>query len=120
MANLSSDNIIKKSVSRLTQFFNVYIRELSYGKLVRSSLFILLALSIATNLFVNPTIAAIVSLISFISFDIICLFKKPKIKDHTETIIQLQEQNKDFEQKLKEVKGDISVVKVSAGFSGRK
>jgi hypothetical protein len=120
MANVSSDNKLKNSVSRLlSHFFNVAKNNSSYGKLVRASLFVLLASSIISTLIDSSFQAAIISLIAFISFDLICLFKKPKMVDHTQTIEQLVKQNKELEDKLKEVKGDISVVKISAGI-GRK
>jgi hypothetical protein len=120
MANGSSDNKNINSASRVSHFFNVAKSNLSYGKVVRTSLFLLLAASVLLSLKTSsPIQAGIISLIAFIAFDVICLFKQPKLKDHTETIQALVDKNIELERTIKDVKGDISVVKISAGL-GRK
>lgn len=119
MANGSSDINIK-SASRASQFFNLLSSKLSYGKVVRASLFILLAASIIKNLLSSPTHAALISLAAFVAFDVVCLFKQPKIKDQTEAIEALNKKSAELEKTIKEVKGDISVVKVSSGLSSQR
>ena len=115
MANGSSDNKNIVSASRVSQFFNLLSGKLSYGKLVRASLFLLLAASVVKTLLSSPTHAALVSLAAFVAFDVVCLFKQPKMKDQTEAIEALNKKSMELEKTLKEVKGDISVVKVSSG-----
>ena len=118
MTNVSSD-IKNKSVSRASHFFNVIKSNLSYGKLVRASLFLLLAASVIKSLVNSPTHAALISLAAFVAFDVVCLFKQPKIKDSTEDVKALVQKTEELEKTLKEVKGDISVVKISAGLGRR-
>lgn len=120
MANESSDIKIKNSASRVSQIFNLLSNKLSYGKLVRASLFILLAASVVKTLLSSPTHAALISLAAFVAFDVVCLFKQPKMKDHAEAINALNKKSEELEKTLKEVKGDISVVKVSSGLSSQR
>lgn len=115
MANESSDIKKNKSASRVSQIFNLLRSDLSYGKVVRASLFGLLALSIIQTLLSSPTHAALISLAAFVAFDVVCLFKKPKLKDHTQEIENLTNKNAELEKSLKEVKGDMSVIKMSSG-----
>jgi hypothetical protein len=115
MANESSDIKHLKSASRVSQFFNLLRDNLSYGKLVRASLFILLAASVITTLLSSPTHAALISLAAFVAFDVVCAFKRPKIKDHSEEIKSIRDKSLELEKVLKEVKGDMSVVKMSSG-----
>ena len=115
MANESSDIKIKNSASRVSQIFNLLRDNLSYGKLVRASLFILLAASVITTLLSSPTHAALISLAAFVAFDVVCLFKQPKIKDQTQAIEAIHSKSAELEKALKEVKGDMSVIKMSSG-----
>ena len=120
MANESSDIKIKNSASRVSQIFNLLSDKLSYGKLVRATLFLLLAASVVKTLLSSPTHAALISLAAFVAFDVVCLFKQPKIKDQSEAIEALSNKNIELEKSLKEVKGDMSVIKMSSGISSQR
>lgn len=97
----------------VTQKLLSYIQGLSYGKVVRSALFLLLSFSILSTLQENPIHAAAISLIAFIAFDVVCMLKRPEVKDFSKEVAELQEKNADLTRQFKEVKSDLSVAKIS-------
>lgn len=91
--------------------------KLTYGNLVRASFLPLFLISSILCLF-RPSdqsgLIAILSLIGFICSDIICSLKRPKVQDYSNEIKQLSAKNEFLEQQFKEIKGDISIVKIGA------
>lgn len=105
---------------KLLSFFNSAKANLSYGKVVRSSLFLLLVVSCAASMKQNPLHAAIVSLIAFIAFDVVCALKRPKYIDFSGDVQTLKDANKALTEKnselashVKEIKNDLSIAKIS-------
>jgi Skp family chaperone for outer membrane proteins len=99
--------------------FNSIKEQLSYGKVVRSTFFLLIVLSCFSLLSENPLYSAIIALIAFIEFDLVCAFK-PKAKDYSSDIEAIKAQIKESNEKtsimetqVKEIKNDLSVAKIS-------
>lgn len=115
----------KNSQSRnpILSSFNAIISDLSYGKVVRGSFFLLFVISILKCLFspdVQTVSAGILSLIAFVSFDVVCAFKRPKFKDFSEEINELKNRNEKLEQQFKEIKEEASIANVGAVFGRKK
>lgn len=91
--------------------------KLTYGNLVRGS-FLLLFLISSIQCLAKPGeqsgLIAILSLIGFVCFDVVCNFKRPKYKDFSNEIQQLEDKNKQLEEQFQQIKGDISIVKIGA------
>jgi len=108
---------------KILSFFNSKLQSLSYGKVVRSTLFLLLAASCISTLQQNPLAAAIVSLAAFIAFDVGCLIRKPnktvlasiqqKLEDAQSRLEKSEQTNLELQKQFKEVKSDLSVAKIS-------
>jgi hypothetical protein len=115
-ASIGEIHIMKPVTQKLLSI----IQSLTYGKVVRSALFLLLIISCGLGLKQNPIHSAIISLIAFVAFDVVCAFKRPKFKDFSEEISTLQaklkaseEKTTNLESQFKEVKSDLSVAKIS-------
>lgn len=109
----------------VTQKLLSLFRSISYGKVVRSVLFLLLVSTCTISIKSNPISASIIALIAFIAFDIVCAAKRPKFIDFTSDIDNLKARNKALEERnanlevqFKEVKSDLSVAKISTVISG--
>lgn len=112
---------------KLLSVFNSIKDSLSYGKVVKYSLFLLLVVSSAASLKETPLYSSIVCLVAFIAFELIGCIKRPKFKDHTDELeilkskaAKLERLNAELEHQFKDIKSDLSLAKISAHMNPRK
>lgn len=90
---------------------------LTYGKFVRSLYLLLFTVSSIVCFFkyhTNAGLIAILSLIGFIAFDIICQLKKKDVPDFSKEIAELKEQNSQLNKDFQDIKANISIGAMAA------
>jgi len=116
----------KNSQSRnlILSFFNSGFKSLTYGKAVRASFLLLFIISIIMCLFspgLQTGLAAILSLVAFVSFDVMCFFhKKTNIVDHSEDIAALKNRNAKLEQEFQAIKDEASIANIGIAFGKKR
>ena len=115
--------INSQSRKMIVSLFNGVKMNLTYGKLVRASFLLLFLISTITCL-VKPGaqsgLVAILSLIAFVAFDVVCALKRPAYKDFTADMEAIQKRNTELEKQFKEIKDELSVGGLSSLLTRRK
>jgi|GEM_PF-5867020 hypothetical protein len=122
--SLVGSNNESQSRKSFLSYFNVDFSKLSYGKVVRASFLLLFILSCLICLF-NPgaqtSTVAILSLIAFVCFDVVCVVKSNLKKDESEDeIIKLKEDNEKLKKDFQYLKDELTLGTANAIFSRRK
>lgn len=123
-SSLVGQNKNSQSRNPILSSFNGVFKSLSYGKSVRVIFLLLFIISTIKCLFspgCQTGLAAILSLIAFVSFDIVCFFyKKTTVVDYSSDIAALKNRNEKLEQQFKEIKDEASIANIGAAFGKRK
>jgi hypothetical protein len=109
-----------KPITQVTQFFNVAKKGISYGKVVRSVLFLILVVTIGLSAKENPFQSSLVALLAFIAFDVICLFHKKDAKLKDLQVKELEARMNGIEKVQKDINSDLSVAKISTAIGSAK
>jgi phosphotransferase system glucose/maltose/N-acetylglucosamine-specific IIC component len=102
-----------KPITQVTHLFNVAKKGISYGKVVRSVLFLLLVITIGLSAKESPLNSSLVALIAFVAFDVICFFRSKENKVQTNQIQEIVARMEEVEKASREIKNDLSVAKIS-------
>jgi len=121
--SLLGQKILSQSRNLIYSIFNGVSKSLTYGKVVRSSFFLLFLASSALCLRApqcQSGLIAILSLIAFITFDVVSSFRRPAYKDFSIEFEALRKKNEELEEQFKGIKSDLSIAKISTAFQARR
>lgn len=121
--SLVGSNNESQSRKSFLSYFNVDFSKLSYGKVVRASFLLLFILSCLICLF-NPgaqtSTVAILSLIAFVCFDVVCLIKGSLKNTTNEDVSKLKEDNEKLKKDFQYLKDELTLGTANTLFGRRK